>query len=450
MRGRRWALACVGSLAILPVAVAAHGASIRGGREALTVPAWLFLGTGGAVIGASFLLASLVTDRTFITRLHRARYPVPVNPTALRLLGGVLGLGGLGLVLAGGLWGVDDPLRNPAIVLIWVVWWPGVTMVTYLLGNGWPAIDPAHTLGRLLPTAGVTVPRSLGVWPATVGLLAIIYAEVVSPLATDPRLLAGVVLAYVTIATAGVMTFGESWFDRFDPIARTFRLYGRVAPVRRQEGHLTVTLPGSGLVDGVDRVPGAAGFVVALLWGTTYDGLVSTPEFAALAEPVVAQGWPPRMLYLGVLIVGFVLFLGVYRGAVRMMRRVGPTFRSPQDLGVAFAASLVPIATGYHFAHYLGDLVAFAPTVLGVLLSPFDPPMVRVLTLPGWFDVVPIGAVLVGHLLAIAVAHAIAYETFPGRLQAVRAQVPLTLVMIAYTVVSLWIVTRETVVPPFL
>lgn len=450
MCGRRWALACLGSLAILPLPVAAHGASIRGGREALTVPAWLFLATGGAVIGASFLLASLVTDRTFITRLHRARYPVHLNRRAVRLLGGVLGLVGLGLVVAGGFWGVEAPLRNPAIVLIWIVWWPGVTMVTYLLGNGWPAIDPAHTLVRMLPSAGVTPPTTLGVWPATVGLLTIIYAEVVSPLATDPRLLAGVVLGYVTFATAGAMTLGDSWFDRFDPVARTFRLYGRVAPVTPEEEHLAVGLPGAGLIEGVERAPGSAAFVIALLWGTTYDGLVSTPQFAGVAEPVVAAGLPPRVVYLGVLIVGFGLFFGVYRVAVRMMRRLGPTFRTPRDLGVAFAASLVPIAAGYHFAHYIGDLAAFGPTVLGVLLSPFDPPVVRVLSLPGWFDFVPIGAVLVGHLLAIAVAHAVAYETFPGRLQAVRAQAPLTMVMIAYTVVSLWIVTRETVVPPFL
>jgi len=70
--------------------------------------------------------------------------------------------------------------------------------------------------------------------------------------------------------------------------------------------------------------------------------------------------------------------------------------------------------------------------------------------LPSWLSGVGVAAVLVGHLLAIWVSHGTAYDQFPGRLQAIRSQYPLTAVMILYTMVSLWIVGQPEVPPPFL
>jgi len=58
--------------------------------------------------------------------------------------------------------------------------------------------------------------------------------------------------------------------------------------------------------------------------------------------------------------------------------------------------------------------------------------------------------VLLGHLVAIWVAHATAFEVFPGRLQAIRSQYPVVLVMVGYTMLSLWIVSQPSVQPPYL
>jgi hypothetical protein len=57
--------------------------------------------------------------------------------------------------------------------------------------------------------------------------------------------------------------------------------------------------------------------------------------------------------------------------------------------------------------------------------------------------------VLLGHLLAVWVAHASAYDVFPGRLQAVRSQYPFVVVMVLYTMTSLWIVSAPSATPPF-
>jgi hypothetical protein len=85
------------------------------------------------------------------------------------------------------------------------------------------------------------------------------------------------------------------------------------------------------------------------------------------------------------------------------------------------------------------------------LLSPLsDPGAVPIYEPPGWFSAAGIAAVVVGHLVAIWVAHAAAYDAFPSRLQAVRSQYPFIAVMVFYTMTSLWVVSRPEVPLPYL
>jgi hypothetical protein len=70
--------------------VSAHGGSLSGGsREPIRIPTWLFLSTGGAAVGASFLLASFVTDRQFIKRLHHWGFPIRTENTRVAVTTGI-------------------------------------------------------------------------------------------------------------------------------------------------------------------------------------------------------------------------------------------------------------------------------------------------------------------------------------------------------------------------
>jgi hypothetical protein len=71
------------------------------------------------------------------------------------------------------------------------------------------------------------------------------------------------------------------------------------------------------------------------------------------------------------------------------------------------------------------------------------------LVLPGWFGLLDVAFVLVGHLLAIWAAHAVSFDVFPGRLQAIRSQYPFVLVMVLYTMLSLWLISMPTAEPAF-
>jgi hypothetical protein len=70
--------------------------------------------------------------------------------------------------------------------------------------------------------------------------------------------------------------------------------------------------------------------------------------------------------------------------------------------------------------------------------------------LPPWFGTLQLGFVVVGHLLAVWVAHALAMDLFPGVLRPIRSQYPFVVVMVGYTMTGAWVVGQPTVAPAFL
>ncbi|WP_435363445.1 hypothetical protein [Haloarchaeobius sp. DYHT-AS-18] len=457
-RSRRALVALLGVVTLASGTALAHGGSLRGQAETLTIPTWLFLLTGGAAVGASFLLATLVTDRRWIATIDDWQRFLGRVPAAVRTyLAPAVGLVGLAAILGFGFFaptlGLDAPLRNLAVLLVWVGWWAGYTMSVYLVGNTWPALNPFRTLARILPTRGRSYPTDAGAWPAVFGLLALVYVEVVTPLADDPQLLAGVVAVYGVLTLAGAVTFGhETWFARADPVSRVFQAYGRVAPLARTDDGLRLRLPGMALSDASEhRGPGEVAFVVALLWGTTFDGFVTTPAWGDFARAAVATGVPALLVYLLTYLLGFGVFLGAYLLAARLARRTGDTYLTARELARRFAPPLLAIAAGYHLAHYLGYFVSLSLPLGSALATPLSPPLnPQQFVLPSWIAGLSLAFVLLGHLLAIWVAHAAAYDLFPSRLQAVRSQYPFIAVMVLYTMVSLWVVAEPNQLPPFL
>jgi len=447
--------AALASLVAFARPVAAHGGSLGGSaRETAAVPTWLVVATGGAVVGASFLLASFATDRDLVVPAHTDPRAVAIPDSARRvftLLGRVLGVVTLAAVLVVGFDGPPDPLSNTAVLVVWAGWWAGFSMSTYLLGNTWPLVNPWRTLAAAVPAVGRTYVWRGGAWASVAGLLALVWLEVVSPLADDPRILATTVLAYSVVTLAGCVVYGSSvWFRAVDPVARVFRYYGAVAPFDAERGSIRLRLPGAGLtediLDGRDEVA----FVVALLWVTTYDGLVATPAWETFARTVVGWGIPPEVLYPAALVAGFAVFLGIYLLAARLARSTADTFVSAPTLARRFAPPLLAIAAGYHVAHFLGYFLELYPALLRSLIAPYETVDPVLIVLPDWFGIVAVTGVLLGHVLAIAAAHTVAFELFPGRIQAIRSQYPFIVVMVFYTMVSLWIVTRPDVQPPYI
>ena len=451
IRGASALVVVVGALCVVEV-VAASNAAVglnSGAHESVSVPRWLYLLTGGAVVGASGLLASVVTDRTFIRAIHAWQRAVPARDSlrtwAIRF-GRVVGVVILALVLSLGVAGPRIPTVNFAVVVVFAGVRAGLTMVAYLVGNPWPMLNPWRALVEWAPVGRLrTYPERFDVWPATAGLLAAVFVETATPVATVPRVLAVAVAGYTCYTLAGGVVFGaDDWFRYGDPLAVAFRFYGRVAPLRRTDDGLALALPGSALaaVDDVDTAEVA--FAVALIWELTFSGFVTTRLGTAFVDALA--GVVPRVLVLfGLFVCGYALFVGAYWFAARRSRRAAETYRSAREIGTWMASPLVAIAAGYHLAHYFWLFVANLPMLVEALTSPFSPPSnPLVFAVPGFANGLTVAFVLVGHLLAVWIAHARAYELFPSRLQAIRSQYPFVAVMIGYTVVSLWLISLPT------
>jgi hypothetical protein len=456
-RARRFLLAAGAAVTIVALADVVAASNVVSGLADdggdVTVPTWLYLLTGGAVVGASGLLSMLVTDRAFIEALHERSVTVPVSwLRPLTTLTGVIGIVALLSVVLVGLVGPGIANANLAVLLVFVGLRAGLTAVAYLVGNPWPAIDPFRAVSERLPTGFAHYPTDFGVLPAVCGLLALIWLEVVFPVTTTPWVLALAVVSYSVYTLAGAVVFSPAdWFRYADPLSVWFRFYGAVAPLQRIGGGLELRLPGARLREGeAFRDLSVVAFSVLLVWELTYSGFVVTPPGVWTVETLVGLGLPPAVVYLSVLLSGYGLFLGVYWLAARRARRRAETYLTTRYLAFRFAPPLLAIAAGYHLAHYFSFFLALSPSLVDALSSPLSPPLPpQVLVLPPWFGVLEVLFVLLGHVLAIWAAHAAAFDLFSGRLQAIRSQFPFMLVMVLYTMLSLYLLSLPTQPPPF-
>ena len=135
---------------------------------------------------------------------------------------------------------------------------------------------------------------------------------------------------------------------------------------------------------------------------------------------------PNALLSTGVLVGLMLLVAGLYRAAT------GP-------LAKELAPTLVPIAAGYTVAHYATLLLVEGPRGLAQLAAPgrlLGP--VTAGPAPGVVAAVQIGAVLVGHVVAVVVAHDRSVALLPEH-RRLADQIPLVLLMVAYTMAGLFL-----------
>ena len=121
-------------------------------------------------------------------------------------------------------------------------------------------------------------------------------------------------------------------------------------------------------------------------------------------------------------------------------------------LMAVFAYSLLPIAIAYHVAHFFTLLVIQGQLIVPLASDPFGYGWDLFGTVDyrvniglidarfAWF--LGVSAIVVGHIVAVYIAHVIALRVFHNRKEAIRSQYPMLGLMVIYTVVSLWILAQ--------
>ena len=427
--------------------VLAHGV---GGRTDLPVPFWLALYGAGIAVVLSFAALGALWPTPRL-RDDRGR-PLPrplaavLDSPVLRWVLRVVVLLWTFVLLAAGFAGAGDESGNPLPWYLFIVLWVGLVPLSLLFGPVWRVLSPLRTLHLLVskvsgsdPDEGLReLPPGLGYWPATVGIAAFVWAELVLPNRADPRLLGVLLVLYGVIHLAGAAVYGAGWFARAEAFEVYSTLIGRLSPIGRlPDGTLAWRNPLGGL-SGVRPEPGLVAFVVVLLGSTAFDGVTRSQWWGSFVGEVTGWSGVPKST-LGLVACCAVVAV-TYVAATRASGRPAQADGAP--LPGAFVHSIVPIAVGYAIAHYFTLLLFEGQQALRLTSDPFgsganwfgtaDHRLDFTLVSPRAIAFVQIGGIVAGHVLGVIAAHDRAISLFKGR-AAVRGQYPLLAVMVAYT-----------------
>ncbi len=411
------------------------------------------------------------------------------------------------LLLLAGLLGDQHPLRNLAPTLVWVIWWVGLAYVSALLGYLWALINPwkalfgwAEALYRRIRPGGelsrrLPYPDALGAWPAVLLFLAFSWVELVFGGTAVPANLAVMALGYSVVTWTGMFLFGkERWLRSGEAFSLAFGVLARFAPTevrvarsdvcgtcsvecRDHDGECIDCYECFGRAEASSREwnlrPYAVGllrnervspslmvFVLLMLSTVTFDGVMSTPAWATLEGwlaaliPDLGGARPAAIRTLG-LVSSPLLLGGVYLVVSAVMRVASRGRLSTGALARVFAFTLVPIALAYHLAHYLSFLLIQGQLIIPLASDPFGfgwnalgtagyrPDIAVVGARFAWYTAVI--AIVIGHIIAVYLAHVRALHHLVDRVPALRSQYSMLTLMVGYTVVSLWILAQPIV-----
>jgi hypothetical protein len=448
---------------LLPHEAAAHAIAER---YDLPVPLGFYVAGAAATVALSFVVigAFAYAAPPRAPRLVAlGRWTAPT--CAIRLLQAV-GVFLFLLTIGTGLFGSSHPARNWAPTMVWVVGWVGLNFITAFVGNLWPALNPWATLfdvaqalrGGARPAR--PYPARWGAWPAVILLLAFAWIEVVFPLASDPQALALLILLYSLLTLTGMAMFGrDAWLQHGEVFAVLFGTLGRFAPLTRTHMGMQLRPYASGLRADTPLAPGMVAFILLMLATVLFDGFLGTSIWRA-SESALGQLLPRGVDRFGTgratigLLAIWAAFLGAYLATCAITARMVPG-ASTAALARLFAPSLVPIAVGYNMAHNLSYLLIQGQTIAALASDPFGfgwnlfgsvryrPDITVIDAETTWY--VAIIAIVGGHLISVYLAHLAALRLGGGRRAAIVALIPMTVLMVIYTGISLSILAEPMV-----
>jgi hypothetical protein len=447
---RLGAFAGVGAATLLslaaPAVVAAHTLNPT---YTSRLPLAVYLAGAATTVALSFifvLVRDVRAERPTVT--DDGRLP----PAPLRLTLRAIGLIGWAWIIGQGIAGGSSNAEVTTLFL-WVYGWVGVAMLCALVGPVWHFLDPFSTLFDLgawivrrlgiSPWDVADYPAGIGRWPAILGFAFVIWVELV--LAPEPAVLFVILVGYTALTLAMTAQFGrDTWRANAEIFTVWFRLLGRLAPfaLGDEKGRVRRRPFASGLLEPGWRMSDVV--MIALGVGSIlFDGLSQTQFWFDLF------GFP-QLASETVLLVGF---LGILVGSAIVVTRV---------VGVAATgAGLLPIAVGYLIAHYLTYLVIDGQRIVIALSDPFQrgwdlfgtaffEPSGAWLP-PGLVWTIQLAAVVGGHMLGAWSGHVVARLEAPkeiGDRALTMRQVPLAVVMVALTTLTLWSLGQSIVVSP--
>ena len=434
---------------------------------------------GGALaVFFSFVILAFVPAKNLA---RMAAFGIDLAATArfetLRMLTSTISFVLLLVLVAAGWLGAGDPLSNPLPLVFWSLFWVGLTIVQGFVGNVWAFVNPwsgplglvnrlrGHRTGEAPNAAPMHGSWRPGSFLALAFFAAFAWFELVDIAPADPPRLALAISFYWTVHFIAMLIVGERrWSRQAEAFTVFFTMIGRFSIIGRLRPNavLRLTLPGARLVSAPALTWGGTLFLLFALSSVSFDGLLHTFTWFAIngLNPLEFAGRSTVLWHNTIGLAGmFACLAGGFVTAVFIGERMAKSHLPLMLVTGRLVWSIIPISLGYHFAHYIASLVTSAQYALKALSDPFS----RGWNLLGTADMhvhagltlghdsawviwnLQAAAIIGGHVLAVAIAHIIADSLHREPRQAMLSQTPLCLLMIAYTVFGLWLLSTPTV-----
>jgi hypothetical protein len=276
-----------------------------------------------------------------------------------------------------------------------------------------------------------------------------------------PRNTALALTLYTLLTMFAGLLFGDRWLQRGEMFTVLFSTWGRLgfrrfgAPGRRGfAGGLLVPFEASW-----SRIS----FVLLLLVSVNFDGLLATPRWAAFERrlPGAMLAHPHRLeavrtLTFLLLALSLAVLFGLFAYAAASVGRRHANFRTALT---GLLPSLLPIAFAYLLAHNIEYLVVNSQLLLPLLGNPAGLPWWPRFPFPfndsyevhphvvpnGVYWYVSVIVIVVAHIIAVSLAHRHLGSQQLDRETARASEYPWLAVMVAYTMLSLWLLAQPLV-----
>jgi hypothetical protein len=491
-RARIGAISVVALTAWLESTASAH---VFAEPYTLPVTFWMYLYGCAATLVVSFAIVGYFAGTTTTRPTYRSWDVLPASPMwqtiwkwKLRVLraGAVASLL---LTIAAGLAGTADPAANINMTLFWIAFMLAFTYLTAIVGdvfaliNPWRAIvEAGEGLGLDLSRSRLGYPARLGYLPAFAFYVALIWIELF-PL-PRPSTLSIALIVYTAATFAGVFLFGKNaWFKYGELFSVFFRVVGTMAPVEYaaaaagRPARIRLRPPFLAALYHPADHPSLLLFVLFMLSSTTYDAIHETNFWVSLywrhLVPLTRPLWGSDVILsqvpltngyflyqrLGLVLSPFfyLLFYLLVLACARLATKTSVPLRT---LAMQFALTLVPIALAYHATHYYTLLLTKLPSLVVLASDPFGLGWRLFVTTFSADRQTPLNMGIIwhtqvllmvgGHVVAVYLAHMMAVRVFPSHRQGIVSQVPMLVLMVAYTCLGLWVLSLPLSTPQML
>ena len=437
----------------------------------LLLPTEFYIPAGIAVLILTILIAYL-TPVSFITSLFLSyRFKVNIHNYIsvkaiedLKILISCISLIFLITLIIFGYIGSRDPLANPLSLFIWSVWFMVMPVIQIIFGNVWAFLNPWYGFGRLFFKNKILfkLDQNYSLVFSSVGFLLFSLFMLVDIAPDDPDRLANIVTIYLLVNFIFMKIFGVDWLKNGECFTSFYRLLSKLSWIWIKEGKIYVGFFGSQLKEINTFPPMSVLFLSIILATLSFDGLnetflwfkiinVNPLEFYGRSSVVIENS--SGLIFFAILL--FLIFsITIFLGHKFINEKV--TFKN--IIGINSIA-LLPIALAYHIAHYLTSFLVNIQYSYKVASDPLNNGM-DLLNL-GDFNVttsffntietvkliwfIQAAAIVIGHVIAVLLAHSICEGYLKTKSSILISQFPISIFMIGYTFLGLWILSTPTV-----